>query len=40
MIENNIKKISAKSGLFNYISKGLMAIVDAATFFMLTKMGA
>ncbi|MBU1912711.1 MAG: oligosaccharide flippase family protein, partial [Candidatus Omnitrophica bacterium] len=28
----------AKSGLFNYISKGLMAIVDAATFFMLTKM--
>ena len=37
MNEENIKKISAKSAIFNYIGKTMTTAVDAATFILLTK---
>ena len=37
MLKDNIKQVSAKSAVFNYIGKTVGTIVDAAVFILLTK---
>jgi len=37
MLKNNIKQITAKSAIFNYLGKTLTTVVDAAAFILITK---
>ncbi|MFC1667383.1 polysaccharide biosynthesis C-terminal domain-containing protein [Candidatus Omnitrophota bacterium] len=37
MLKDNIKKISARSAIFNYIGKSVLAVVDAVAFILITK---